>query len=98
LPQLLIVPRVREPSGEYFVAMADDFAAGPDSTVSVSVWMRRLNGESWTVDQAPLAARITQLALVDTLFVAIALSQKKHTLAQLQRAGIELLEHRLINT
>jgi DNA-binding MurR/RpiR family transcriptional regulator len=48
--------------------------------------------------QAPLAARITQLALVDTLFVAIALSQKKHTLAQLQRAGIELLEHRLINT
>ncbi|MEP6662911.1 MAG: MurR/RpiR family transcriptional regulator [Verrucomicrobiota bacterium] len=48
--------------------------------------------------QAPLAARITQLALVDALFVAIALSQKKQTLAQLRRAGIELLEHRLGKT
>jgi RpiR family transcriptional regulator, carbohydrate utilization regulator len=45
--------------------------------------------------QAPLAARITQLALVDALFVAIALNQKKQTMAQLRRAGIELLEHRL---
>jgi RpiR family transcriptional regulator, carbohydrate utilization regulator len=45
--------------------------------------------------QAPLAARIAQLALVDALFVAIALKQKKRTMAQLRRAGIELLEHRL---
>jgi RpiR family transcriptional regulator, carbohydrate utilization regulator len=45
--------------------------------------------------QAPLAARIAQLALVDALFVAIALKRKKETMAQLRRAGVALLEHRL---
>jgi DNA-binding MurR/RpiR family transcriptional regulator len=45
--------------------------------------------------QAPLASRITQLALVDALFVSIALRRKNRTLAQLQAAGIKLLEHRL---
>ena len=41
--------------------------------------------------QAPLASRITQLALVDALFVSIALRRKNRTLAQLQSAGIKLL-------
>jgi DNA-binding MurR/RpiR family transcriptional regulator len=45
--------------------------------------------------QAPLASRITQLALVDALFVSIALRRKNRTLAQLQSAGIKLLEHRI---
>ncbi len=45
--------------------------------------------------QAPLASRITQLALVDALFVCIALRRKNRTLAQLQSAGIKLLEHRI---
>jgi RpiR family transcriptional regulator, carbohydrate utilization regulator len=45
--------------------------------------------------QAPLASRITQLALVDALFVAIAQRRKNRTTIQLQRAGEKLLEHRL---
>ena len=45
--------------------------------------------------QAPLASRITQLALVDALFVSIALRRKNRTLAQLQSAGIKLLAHRI---
>jgi RpiR family carbohydrate utilization transcriptional regulator len=45
--------------------------------------------------QAPLASRITQLALVDALFVSIALRRKNRTLAQLQSVGIKLLEHRI---
>ena len=45
--------------------------------------------------QAPLASRITQLALVDALFVAIAQRRKNKTTIQLQRAGEKLLEHRL---
>lgn len=45
--------------------------------------------------QAPLASRITQLALVDALFVSIALRRKNRTLAQLQSAGIKLLEYRI---
>jgi DNA-binding MurR/RpiR family transcriptional regulator len=45
--------------------------------------------------QAPLASRITQLALVDALFVSIALRRKNRTLAQLRSAGIKLLEHRI---
>ena len=44
--------------------------------------------------QAPLAARITQLAMVDSLFVSIALRNEKQTLARLQDAGVELLQHR----
>ena len=45
--------------------------------------------------QAPLAARITQLALVDVLFVYIALRRKNKTMKYLQRAGEKLLEHRI---
>ena len=45
--------------------------------------------------QAPLASRITQLALVDALFVSIAQRRKNKTATHLQRAGEKLLEHRL---
>jgi DNA-binding MurR/RpiR family transcriptional regulator len=45
--------------------------------------------------QAPLASRITQLALVDALFVSIALRRKNRTLTQLQNAGEKLLDHRI---
>jgi RpiR family transcriptional regulator, carbohydrate utilization regulator len=45
--------------------------------------------------QAPLASRITQLALVDALFVSIALRRKNKTMVQLQSAGEKLLEHRI---
>ena len=47
--------------------------------------------------QAPLASRITQLALVDALFVAIAQHRKNKTTIKLQRAAEKLLEHRLKN-
>jgi DNA-binding MurR/RpiR family transcriptional regulator len=45
--------------------------------------------------QAPLASRITQLALVDALFVSLAQRRKNKTTTHLQRAGEKLLEHRL---
>jgi len=45
--------------------------------------------------QAPLASRITQLALIDALFVSIAQRRKNKTTTYLQRAGEKLLEHRL---
>jgi RpiR family transcriptional regulator, carbohydrate utilization regulator len=45
--------------------------------------------------QAPLASRITQLALVDALFVSIAQRRKNKTTKHLQQAGEKLLEHRL---
>jgi len=45
--------------------------------------------------QAPLASRITQLALVDALFVAIAQRRKNKTSIHLQRAGEKLLDRRL---
>ncbi len=45
--------------------------------------------------QAPLASRVTQLALVDALFVAIAQRRKNNTTVQLQKAAAKLLEHRL---
>jgi RpiR family carbohydrate utilization transcriptional regulator len=45
--------------------------------------------------QAPLASRVTQLALVDALFVSIAQRRKNKTTSHLQRAGEKLLEHRL---
>jgi RpiR family carbohydrate utilization transcriptional regulator len=45
--------------------------------------------------QAPLAARITQLVIIDALFVAIALNRKKQTMASLQTAGEQLLKQRL---
>jgi DNA-binding MurR/RpiR family transcriptional regulator len=37
--------------------------------------------------QAPLASRVTQLALVDTLFVSIARRNKNKTVRLLHRAG-----------
>jgi RpiR family transcriptional regulator, carbohydrate utilization regulator len=45
--------------------------------------------------QAPLASRITQLAVIDALFVALALKNKNRTAARLQRSGEELLKWRL---
>ena len=45
--------------------------------------------------QAPLASRITQLAVVDALFVAIALKHKNRTAARLQDTAEELLKRRL---
>lgn len=48
--------------------------------------------------QAPLASRITQLALVDALLVSIAQRPKNKTSTHLQRAGERRLEHRLRST
>ncbi|MDQ1470500.1 MAG: hypothetical protein QOJ99_1980 [Bryobacterales bacterium] len=45
--------------------------------------------------QAPLASRVTQLALVDALFVFLAQRHKDRTAAQLRNAGEELLKRRL---
>jgi RpiR family transcriptional regulator, carbohydrate utilization regulator len=45
--------------------------------------------------QAPLASRITQLAVVDALFVAVASRHKNRTASHLQDAGEELLKRRL---
>ncbi len=45
--------------------------------------------------QAPMASRITQLAVVDALFVAVALGHKHRTVEQLQNAGEELLKRRI---
>jgi DNA-binding MurR/RpiR family transcriptional regulator len=44
--------------------------------------------------QAPLASRITQLAVIDALFVSLALKNKNKTAATLQRSGEELLKRR----
>jgi DNA-binding MurR/RpiR family transcriptional regulator len=44
--------------------------------------------------QAPLASRITQLAVIDALFVSYALKNKEKTAARLQRSGEELLKRR----
>jgi len=46
--------------------------------------------------QAPLASRITQLAVIDALFVSLALQHKNRTAAQLQKSGEELLKRRLV--
>ena len=46
--------------------------------------------------QAPLASRITQLAIVDALFVSLAQKNKDRTAVQLRNAGEELLKQRLI--
>jgi DNA-binding MurR/RpiR family transcriptional regulator len=40
--------------------------------------------------QAALAARVTQLAVIDALFVSLALKNKNRTAARLQRAAEEL--------
>ena len=45
--------------------------------------------------QAPLAARITQLAVVDALFVFLAQNHKNKIAQRLQSASQELLKHRL---
>jgi DNA-binding MurR/RpiR family transcriptional regulator len=44
--------------------------------------------------QAPLASRITQLAVIDALFVSLALKNKNKTAARLQASGEELLKRR----
>ncbi|MCX6622722.1 MAG: MurR/RpiR family transcriptional regulator [Acidobacteria bacterium] len=46
--------------------------------------------------QAPLASRVTQLAVLDALFVSIALSHKSETMSHLHRIGEKLLERRAI--
>jgi DNA-binding MurR/RpiR family transcriptional regulator len=45
--------------------------------------------------QAPLASRITQLALIDAIFVFLAQKNKNRTAARLQQSGEELLKHQL---
>ena len=45
--------------------------------------------------QAPLASRITQLAIVDALFVSLAQKNKDKTAVELRNAGEELLKQRL---
>ena len=42
--------------------------------------------------QAPLASRVTQLALLDALFVSLALKHKTQTAAHLQQSGEELVK------
>jgi len=44
--------------------------------------------------QAPLASRVTQLAIIDALFVAIALKNKNKTAARLQHSGEQRLKRR----
>jgi RpiR family transcriptional regulator, carbohydrate utilization regulator len=46
--------------------------------------------------QAPLASRITQLAIVDALFVFLAQKNKERTAVELSSAGEELLKQRLM--
>ena len=46
--------------------------------------------------QAPLASRITQLAVIDALFVYLALKHKNKTAGRLQRSGEALLKRRLV--
>jgi len=45
--------------------------------------------------QAPLASRITQLALIDALFVALALKHRNRTAGHLQQSVEELVKRRL---
>ncbi|HEY3940030.1 MAG TPA: MurR/RpiR family transcriptional regulator [Bryobacteraceae bacterium] len=45
--------------------------------------------------QAPLASRITQLAIIDALFVFLAQKHKERTAVELRKAGEELLKQRL---
>jgi DNA-binding MurR/RpiR family transcriptional regulator len=45
--------------------------------------------------QAPLASRVTQLAVIDALFVALALKNKNRTAGRLQQSGEELLKRRI---
>jgi RpiR family transcriptional regulator, carbohydrate utilization regulator len=45
--------------------------------------------------QAPLASRVTQLAVIDALFVALAMKSKNATARRLQQTGEELVKRRL---
>ena len=45
--------------------------------------------------QAPLASRVTQLAVLDALFETIAVMQKARTVRQLRQVGEELIRHRV---
>jgi len=45
--------------------------------------------------QAPMASRVTQLAVVDALFVYLASTRKSRTAANLQNSGEELLKRKL---
>lgn len=45
--------------------------------------------------QAPLASRVTQLAVIDALFVSLAQKHKNKTAGRLQQSGEELLKRRL---
>jgi RpiR family transcriptional regulator, carbohydrate utilization regulator len=45
--------------------------------------------------QAPLASRVTQLAVIDSLFVALAVDRKSQTMSRLHRIGEQLIEHRV---
>lgn len=45
--------------------------------------------------QAPLASRVTQLALIDALFVFLALKHKSRTATRLQQSGEELIKRRI---
>jgi RpiR family transcriptional regulator, carbohydrate utilization regulator len=45
--------------------------------------------------QAPAASRVTQLAVMDALFVSIALRRKSQSTRYLHRIGSELMKHRL---
>ncbi|MFN0172836.1 MAG: MurR/RpiR family transcriptional regulator [Bryobacteraceae bacterium] len=46
--------------------------------------------------QAPMASRVTQLAVLDALFVSISLRRKTQTMNELHRVGEILMEHRLL--
>lgn len=46
--------------------------------------------------QAPLASRITQLAVIDALFVHLAMKSKNKTAGRLQQSGEALLKRRLV--
>ena len=46
--------------------------------------------------QAPLASRITQLAVIDALFVHLAMKSKNKTAGRLQQSGEALLKRRLL--
>jgi DNA-binding MurR/RpiR family transcriptional regulator len=46
--------------------------------------------------QAPLASRVTQLAVIDALFVYLALKHKNKTAGLLQQSGEALLQRRLV--
>ncbi|HXR92593.1 MAG TPA: MurR/RpiR family transcriptional regulator [Steroidobacteraceae bacterium] len=45
--------------------------------------------------QAPLASRVTQLAVIDALFVSLALKHRSRTAGRLQQSREELLKRRL---